>query len=251
MKQRILVIKEVLGERNELAFSLVEPYIKDRLKEGSFVNVHETKSTVLKSLLEEDEVWNEEIIQQEIDIMFDINSYDKVVYVPQEAAKPSDILVYNPDELDKNMIFYHIGNMTVKDRYEINNESMEGKNSKSEEISLNPKEIKANKMMWTLVSLIPWLIFLLMYLFGYKNISGIPFMISIISLGVKILRKRQNKECLAESINLALFALILFSNYQNYSWIANVSPVIAIMGLTLMLMVSKIEWDEIDISNSL
>lgn len=251
MKQRILIIKEVLGERNELAFSLVEPYIKDRLKEGSFVNVHETKSTVLKSLLEEDEVWNTEIIQQEIDIMFDINSYDKVVYVPQEAAKPSDILVYNPEELDKNMIFYYIGNMTVKDKYEVNDESMEMENSKVEEVSLNPKEIKANRRMWTLVALIPWLIFLLMYLFGYKNISGIPFMISIISFGLKILRKQQNKEYLVESINVALFALILFSNYQNYSWIANVSPVISVMGLTLILIVSKLDLDEVEISNSL
>lgn len=243
MRQRILVIKEVLGERNELAFSLVEPYIKDRLREGSFVNVHETQGTVLKSLLEEEDIWQGEITQQEIDIMFDINSYDKVVYVAQEAAKPSDILVYNPDDLDKNMIFYHIGNMTVKDKYDIKEEVSSG--FKTEEVELNPKELKANKRMWTLVALIPWLIFLLMYLFGYKNISGIPFLIAIVALGVKCLRKQKHKDYLAESINVALFALILFSNYQNYSWIANISPVISFMGLVLILIVYKIDLDEI------
>lgn len=245
MRQRILVIKEVLGERNELAFSLVEPYIKDRLKEGSFVNVHETQGTILKSLLEEDDIWQGEITQQEVDIMFDINSYDKIVYVAQEAAKPSDILVYNPDDLDKNMIFYHIGNMEIKDKYEIKDEIKTDTNNLSSDIELNPKELKANRRMWILISSIPWLIFLLMYLFGYKNISGIPFVISIIALGTKILRKRQNKEYLAESINVSLFALILFSNYQNYSWVANISPVISLMGLALVLMVSKIEWDEV------
>lgn len=245
MRQRILVIKEVLGERNELAFSLVEPYIKDRLKEGSFVNVHETQGTILKSLLEEDDIWQGEITQQEVDIMFDINSYDKIVYVAQEAAKPSDILVYNPDDLDKNMIFYHIGNMTIKDKYDIKEEIKTDTNNLSSDIELNPKELKANRRMWILISSIPWLIFLLMYLFGYKNISGIPFVISIIALGTKILRKRQNKEYLAESINVSLFALILFSNYQNYSWVANISPVISLMGLALVLMVSKIEWDEV------
>lgn len=245
MRQRILVIKEVLGERNELAFSLVEPYIKDRLKEGSFVNVHETQGTILKSLLEEDDIWQGEITQQEVDIMFDINSYDKIVYVAQEAAKPSDILVYNPDDLDKNMIFYHIGNMTIKDKYDIKEEIKTDTNDLSSDIELNPKELKANRRMWILISSIPWLIFLLMYLFGYKNISGIPFVISIIALGTKILRKRQNKEYLAESINVSLFALILFSNYQNYSWVANISPVISLMGLALVLMVSKIEWDEV------
>ncbi len=245
MRQRILVIKEVLGERNELAFSLVEPYIKDRLKEGSFVNVHETQGTILKSLLEEDDIWQGEITQQEVDIMFDINSYDKIVYVAQEAAKPSDILVYNPDDLDKNMIFYHIGNMTIKDKYDIKEEIKTDNNDLSSDIELNPKELKANRRMWILISSIPWLIFLLMYLFGYKNISGIPFVISIIALGTKILRKRQNKEYLAESINVSLFALILFSNYQNYSWVANISPVISLMGLALVLMVSKIEWDEV------
>lgn len=243
MRQRILVIKEVLGERNELAFSLVEPYIKDRLKEGSFVNVHETQGTILKSLLEEEEIWQGEITQQEIDIMFDINSYDKVVYVSQEAAKPSDILVYNPEDLDKNMIFYHIGNMTVKDKYDVKDDVSSV--FKTEDIEFNPKELKANKRMWTLVALIPWLIFLLMYLFGYKNISGIPFFIAIVALFVKILRKQKNKEYLAESINVALFALILFSNYQNYSWIANISPVISFMGLVLILIVYKIDLDEI------
>lgn len=243
MRQRILVIKEVLGERNELAFSLVEPYIKDRLKEGSFVNVHETQGTILKSLLEEEEIWQGEITQQEIDIMFDINSYDKVVYVSQEAAKPSDILVYNPEDLDKNMIFYHIGNMTVKDKYDVKDDVSSV--FKTEDIEFNPKELKANKRMWTLVALIPWLIFLLMYLFGYKNISGIPLFIAIVALFVKILRKQKNKEYLAESINVALFALILFSNYQNYSWIANISPVISFMGLVLILIVYKIDLDEI------
>lgn len=250
MKQRILVIKEVIGQRNELAFSLVEPYIKERLKDGSFVNVYETENTVLRSLLEEDEIWQAEIIQKEIDLMFNINSYDKVVYVPQDAVKSSDILVYNPDTLDKNMIFYNIGNMNVKEQYEISDykqeESLnEGFEQKQEQEKVNIENIVEYRRLWTFVAIIPWLIFLLMYLFGYKNISGIPFVIAAVSLGIKVIRRRSSKDYTAESINLALFTLLLFSNYQNYSWIANISPVMSFMGMGLVFLVSKIDWEDI------
>ncbi|MGL5257909.1 MAG: hypothetical protein ACRC76_12845 [Proteocatella sp.] len=248
MKQRILVIKEVIGQRNELAFSLVEPYIKERLKEGSFVNVYETVNTVLRSLLEEDEIWQAEIIQKEIDLMFNINSYDKIVYVPQDAVKSSDILVYDPETLDKNMIFYNIGNMQVREQYEINEYKQDetstgGVTQENEKVTV--KNIAEYKGLWTFVAIIPWLIFLLMYLFGYKNISGIPFVIAAVSLGIKVIRNRNLKDYTAESINLALFTLLLFSNYQNYSWIANISPVMAFMGMGLVFLISKIDWEDI------
>lgn len=248
MKQRILVIKEVIGQRNELAFSLVEPYIKERLKEGSFVNVYETGNTVLRSLLEEDEIWQAEIIQKEIDLMFNINSYDKIVYVPQDAVKSSDILVYDPETLDKNMIFYNIGNMQVREQYDINEYKQDetstgGVTQGNEKITV--KNIAEYKRLWTFVAIIPWLIFLLMYLFGYKNISGIPFVIAAVSLGIKVIRNRNLKDYTAESINLALFTLLLFSNYQNYSWIANISPVMTFMGMGLVFLVSKIDWEDI------
>lgn len=248
MKQRILVIKEVIGQRNELAFSLVEPYIKERLKEGSFVNVYETGNTILRSLLEEDEIWQAEIIQKEIDLMFNINSYDKIVYVPQDAVKSSDILVYDPETLDKNMIFYNIGNMQVKEQYDtINYNQSEAPNEYSAQAK--EKVIVENtveyKRLWTFIAIIPWLIFLLMYLFGYKNISGIPFLIAAVSFGIKVIKKKSTKDYTAESINLSLFALLLFSNYQNYSWIANISPVMSFMGMGLIFLVSKIDWEDI------
>lgn len=248
MKQRILVIKEVIGQRNELAFSLVEPYIKERLKEGSFVNVYETGNTILRSLLEEDEIWQAEIIQKEIDLMFNINSYDKIVYVPQDAVKSSDILVYDPETLDKNMIFYNIGNMQVKEQYDtINYNQSEAPNEYSAQAK--EKVIVENtveyKRLWTFIAIIPWLIFLLMDLFGYKNISGIPFLIAAASFGIKVIKKKSTKDYTAESINLSLFALLLFSNYQNYSWIANISPVMSFMGMGLIFLVSKIDWEDI------
>lgn len=248
MKQRILVIKEIIGQRNELAFSLVEPYIKERLKEGSFVNVYETENTILRSLLEEDEIWQAEIIQKEIDLMFNINGYDKIVYVPQDAVKSSDILVYDPETLDKNMIFYNIGNMQVKEQYETNDynySQTQNEDSVQEKDNIVLENTVEYKRLWTFISIIPWLIFLLMYLFGYKNISGIPFVISLLSLGVKVIKKRTTKDYTAESINLALFTLLLFSNYQNYSWIANISPVIFFMGIGLTFLVSKIDWEDI------
>lgn len=236
MKQRILVIKEVLGARNDIAFSLVEPYIKERLNEGSFVNVHETQSNVLKSLLEEDEIWHGEIIQKEIDLMFDINSYDKVVYVSQDALKPSDILVYDPEMLDKNMIFYHIGNMKLKEKYDTVNE---------ENIKTAIIHDKSDKKLWIIIALIPWLIFLVMFLFNYRNMAGIPVVISIAVLFVKRFKNYSDRDYVLEIVNLSLFGLILYSNYQNYSWVANIAPVVSIMGIVLILLLSKLDLEEI------
>lgn len=239
MKQRILVIKEVLGERNELAFALVEPYIKDRLEEGCFINVHETDHKDLKSLMEEEEFWEGEITQDEIDLMFGLNSYDKVVYISQEASKPSDILVYDPDKLDKNMIFYHIGNMTVrKSTIPHADEILTG----PEETVLEP--VNENKVFWTLVSFIPWLVFALMNLLGYSNISAIPFVICIITLILKKTSKRRYQDFVAEILNIGFFLLILISNSWNSSWMANVGIPLAAMGMVLMLMISLISWDE-------
>lgn len=251
MKQRILVIKEVLGARNDIAFSLVEPYIKERLREGSFVNVHETQSNVLKSLLEEEEIWHGEIIQKEIDLMFDINSYDKVVYVSQDALKPSDILVYDPDELDKNMIFYHIGNMQLKEKYDTvygENAKFFGTDDKVESGFKNTSgdiAVKSDKKLWILISIIPWLIFLVMFLFNYRNMAGIPFVISIAALFVKRFKNYSDRDYVPETVNVSLFLLILFSNYQNYSWIANIAPVVSVMGIVLILLLSKLDLEEI------
>lgn len=251
MKQRILVIKEVLGARNDIAFSLVEPYIKERLREGSFVNVHETQSNILKSLLEEEEIWHGEIIQKEIDLMFDINSYDKVVYVSQDALKPSDILVYDPEELDKNMIFYYIGNMQLKEKYDTVYEehvkSAESDNGTESNLKNYSGDIrtKSDKKLWILISVIPWLIFLVMFLFNYRNMAGIPFVISISTLFVKRFKNYSDKDYMLETVNVSLFLIILFSNYQNYSWIANIAPVISVMGIVLILLLSKLDLEEI------
>ncbi|MGB5824565.1 MAG: hypothetical protein WBH44_10880 [Proteocatella sp.] len=239
MKQRILVIKEVLGERNELAFALVEPYIKDRLEEGCFVNVHETDHKDLKSLFEEDDLWHGEITQEEINLMFDINTYDKVVYIPQDAVKPSDILIYDPEKLDKNMIFYHIGNMDIR----------ESSIKRSDEVLVDSgshvvKTGNDNKVLWLMVSFIPWLVFILMNLLGYSNISAIPLMITVIALILKKISKNRYLDFVAEFSNVGFFLLILVSNYSNSSWMANICIPLTVMGMTLMLIMSLVGWEE-------
>lgn len=239
MKQRMLVIKEVLGERNELAFALVEPYIKERLEEGCFVNVHETDHRDLKSLLEEEELWRGEITQEEINLMFDINTYDKVVYIPQEATKPSDILIYNPEKLDKNMIFYHIGNMEIRES------SIKLKDEIFPEARSGVAEAESgNKLLWMMVSFIPWLVFILMNLLGYSNISSVPLLIALIALVLKKISKNRYLDFVVEFSNVGFFLLILISNYLNSSWMSNICVPLTVMGMILMLIMSMVSGEE-------
>ncbi|WP_028828911.1 hypothetical protein [Proteocatella sphenisci] len=248
MKQRILVIKEIFGERNELAFVLVEPYIRERLSEGSLVNVHETHHTVLRSLLEEEEIFQEDITQEEINLMFNINTYDKVIYVPQDAQKSTDILVYDPDMIDKNMIFYHIGNMNVVEAYD--NIEIKGdhhtENPEHESDVLSELPVDEARFFWLMVSLIPWLIFLLMNLLGYGNVSALPLAIAIISLLLKkkAKKKKRYREFFSEYTNVGFFVLLLVLNYQNPSWLYNIAVIITIMGMLIMLLMSFIKDEE-------
>ena len=247
MKQRILVIKEVFEERNELAFALVEPYIKERLGEGSLVNVHETHCTVLRSLLEEEDIFQGDITQEEINLMFDINTYDKVIYVPEDAGKSSDILVYDPDTLDKNMIFYHIGNMNLVDSYEganMNKDSGSEKPLYEDAFAEGP--IDEARFFWLMVSLIPWLIFILMNLLGYGNVSAIPIGIAVIALLLKkkARKKRRYREFVSEYANVGFFVLMLVLNYQNPSWLANIATMLSVMGMTIMLLMSFVKDEE-------
>lgn len=247
MKQRILVVKEVFEERNELAFALVEPYIKERLSEGSLVNVHETHHTVLRSLLEEEDMFQGDITQEEINLMFDINTYDKVIYVPEDARKSSDILVYDPDTLDKNMIFYHIGNMNLVDSYggsDINKGS--GFEKTEDENSSSEAPVDEARFFWLMVSLIPWLIFILMNLLGYGNVSAIPLGIAVISvlLKKKAGKKRRYREFVSEYANVGFFVLLLVLNYQNPSWIANIGTMLSVMGIMIMLLMSFVRDEE-------
>lgn len=249
MKQRILVIKEIFGERNELAFVLVEPYIRERLSEGSLVNVHETHYTVLRCLLEEEEIFQEEITQEEINLMFSINTYDKIIYVPQDAQKSSDILVYDPEKIDKNMIFYNIGNMNVVDRYdniEIKGEIHEDKDAEDIGEPVTEKPVDEARFFWMMVSLIPWLIFLLMNLLGYENMSAVPLGIAVISLLLKKRAKKKKgyKEFVSEYANAVFFVLLLVLNYQNPSWLSNIAIILTIMGMMTMLLMSFIRDEE-------
>ena len=237
MKQRILVIKEVFEERNELAFALVEPYIKERLGEGSLVNVHETHCTVLRSLLEEEDIF----------LMFDINTYDKVIYVPEDAGKSSDILVYDPDTLDKNMIFYHIGNMNLVDSYsDVNMNKDSGSEKTEDEDAFAEGPIDEARFFWLMVSLIPWLIFILMNLLGYGNVSAIPLGIAVIALLLKkkARKKRRYREFVSEYANVGFFVLMLVLNYQNPSWLANIATMLSVMGMTIMLLMSFVKDEE-------
>jgi len=248
MKQRILVIKEIFGERNELAFVLVEPYIRERLSEGSLVNVHETHHTVLRSLLEEEEIFKEDITQEEINLMFNINTYDKVIYVPQDARRSTDILVYDPDMIDKNMIFYHIGNMNVVDGYdniEIKGEH-HGEKASDEDNAPGEGPVDEARFFWLMVSLIPWLIFLLMNLLSYGNVSALPLAIAVISLLLKkkAKKKRRYRDFFAQYCNAGFFTLLLVLNYQNSSWLYNIAVILTIMGMMIMLLMSFIKDEE-------
>lgn len=242
MKQRILVIKEVLGERNELAFALIEPYIKERLDEGSYVNVHETNHKTLKMLLEEEDIFKGDITQDEIDLMFDINTYDQVFYVPQDAEKSADILVYDPEKLDKNMIFYYIGNMNVRESHLKFADAGFGE---SAEFSDSVQEsVNENKVLWLMVSFIPWLVFILMNLLGYSNISGIPLIIAVMAIVAKKASKNRYRDFVAEISNAGFFLLILISNYSSASWLANICIPLTVMGMILMFLISLVKWEE-------
>ena len=179
--------------------------------------------------------------------MFDINTYDKVIYVPEDAGKSSDILVYDPDTLDKNMIFYHIGNMNLVDSYKGENMNKDRSSENHEEgEAFEEAPVDEARFFWLMVSLIPWLIFILMSLLGYGNVSAIPLGIAVISLLLKkkARKKRRYREFVSEYANVGFFVLMLVLNYQNPSWLANIATMLSVMGMTIMLLMSFVKDEE-------
>ena len=97
-----------------------------------------------------------------------------------------------------------------------------------------------------MVSLIPWLIFILMSLLGYGNVSAIPLGIAVISLLLKkkAKKKRRYREFVSEYANVGFFVLMLVLNYQNPSWLANIATMLSVMGMTIMLLMSFVKDEE-------
>lgn len=92
---------------------LINEYIAMKRSQGYVVELIGDLTGVLKSLLEEEELWGIEISSAQAEVMFGLDRYELVIYIPEGACSLKDMLVYDPQKLDKNMIFYNIGNMSI------------------------------------------------------------------------------------------------------------------------------------------
>lgn len=111
--KKILIIVEKHEEIQEERNSLINEYVGIKKDQGYQIDIIGDNVGVIKELLEEVEVSKKEITSAQVDIMFDLNRYEHIIYVPETARYERDILVYDPDKLDKNMIFYNLGNMNI------------------------------------------------------------------------------------------------------------------------------------------
>ena len=145
------------------------------------------------------------------------------------------------------MIFYHIGNMNLVDSYsDVNMNKDSGSEKTEDEDAFAEGPIDEARFFWLMVSLIPWLIFILMNLLGYGNVSAIPLGIAVIALLLKkkARKKRRYREFVSEYANVGFFVLMLVLNYQNPSWLANIATMLSVMGMTIMLLMSFVKDEE-------
>lgn len=115
MKKILIIIEkcmQIQQDRNDL----VNAYVNLKKSQGYQIDIIGDTTGVMRELLEEQEVSVREITGAQADILFDLNRYENAIYVPETAKASQDILVYNPDDLDKNMIFYNIGNLNIISR---------------------------------------------------------------------------------------------------------------------------------------
>lgn len=126
MKKLLIIIKKPMAMKTTRN-NLVNEFVNSKKKEGYQIDIIGDTSGVMRDLLEENEVRAKEITSAQADVMFDLNRYEYAIYVPETANTNQDILVYNPDQLDKNMIFYHIGNLNIISRKALNHTREENK----------------------------------------------------------------------------------------------------------------------------
>ena len=126
MKKLLIIIEKPMAMKTTRN-NLVNEFVNSKKKEGYQIDIIGDTSGVMRDLLEENEVRAKEITSAQADVMFDLNRYEYAIYVPETANTNQDILVYNPDQLDKNMIFYHIGNLNIISRKALNHTREENK----------------------------------------------------------------------------------------------------------------------------
>lgn len=111
--KKILIIINEKGEKSQGYQDLINEYIEMKKTQGYVIELIGDLNGVLKRLLEEEELWGTQISSAQAEVMFQLNRYEFVIYVPNTVSSLKDMLVYDPNKLDKNMIFYNIGNMSI------------------------------------------------------------------------------------------------------------------------------------------
>lgn len=239
MLKRILVIQEQIGYENKKALALVGPYIDNKIMDGVEVVQYKAAHHILGQLLEEEELTDTKVSQSDIDIMYSLNSFDKVVYVPQEANVPADILIYDPEKLDKNMIYYHIEQLEVEEIEQTSSSDEPTSYQKPLDVEL---EEKYNSLFWLMVSFVPWIIFLLMSLLLYPNITVIPLGVSLVILLIKALPRKKGREYYIEIGNVIFFIVASIANGYSSSWLASVSIPLGIMGFAVLILSYRLDF---------
>ncbi len=111
--KKILIIIEQCMQIQQDRNSLINEYVNLKKDQGYQIDIIGDTSGVMRDLLDEKETSAKEMTGAQADVLFDLNRYENAIYVPANAKSSQDILVYKPDDLDKNMIFYNIGNLNI------------------------------------------------------------------------------------------------------------------------------------------
>lgn len=111
--KKILIIIEQCMQIQQDRNSLINEYVNLKKDQGYQIDIIGDTSGVMRDLLDEKETSAKEMTGAQADVLFDLNRYENAIYVPANAKASQDILVYKPDDLDKNMIFYNIGNLNI------------------------------------------------------------------------------------------------------------------------------------------
>ncbi len=116
--KKILIVFEGIDREQSPAAESINEFVREKEEQGFEIVKIKDRESVIRSLLEGTEPSSRNINAKHASIMFDINRYEIVIYVPAAATSRKDMPVYEPSGLDKNMIFYHIGNMNIVDEAE-------------------------------------------------------------------------------------------------------------------------------------
>ncbi len=141
MKKILIIVKRQFGSGHSNT-QLINEYVEAKKSQGYQLELIGDDTGVLKELLDEQELWGKKITSAQSNVMFELGSYELIIYVPEEAAELQDILVYDPNKLDKNMIFYNIGNMLIVDSLgeEDLQQRIEGLTERAEQVESLPTE---------------------------------------------------------------------------------------------------------------